>query len=134
YMIYAGEKVASVRQLVRTSAEITHAGGKFEPRPLFRMLGGILTYDSEWKPGLGDSFLSVLNGLGFEQRLDIGCAITEGAFEIDYPVNEASISKSDPSLSLINFFFRLLTRLQNLGTVSAINYKQYISAIGDETV
>jgi hypothetical protein len=132
YVIYAGKKVASVRKLQRTSAEITHAGGKFEPRPLFPILGGILTYDSEWKPSFGEPFLRTLDELAVEQKLDIGCAITEGAFEIDYLESKAHLSNSDSSLSLVNFFFRLLAKLQNLGTVSAIDYKQYINAIGGD--
>ncbi|MCB0490648.1 MAG: hypothetical protein KDC99_19400 [Cyclobacteriaceae bacterium] len=130
YVIYAGEKVASVRKLLRTSAQITHAGGKFEPRPLFPILGGILTYDSEWKPGLGDSLLRTLDELAVNQKLDIGCAITEGAFEVEYLGEKTLLAKSNASVSLINFFFRLLAKLQNLGTVSAIDYKQYINAIG----
>ena len=132
YVIYTGEKVASVRELLRTSAEITHAGGKFEPRPLFPILGGVLTYDSEWKPGLGDSLLRALDELTAEQKLDIGCTITEGAFEVEYLGGKTLLTKSDSSLSLVNFFFRLLAKLQNLGTVSAIDYKQYINAIGSD--
>jgi hypothetical protein len=130
YIFYAGEKVASVRKLLRTSAEITHAGGKFEPRPLSPILGGILTYESEWKPGLGKPLLHALNELAVEQKLDIGCTITEGAFEIEYFDGKTQLVKSDSSLSLVSFFFRLLAKLQNLGTVSAIDYKQYINAIG----
>ena len=130
YVIYAGEKVASVRKLLRTSAQITHAGGKFEPRSLFPILGGILTYDSEWKPGLGDSLLRTLDELAVTQKLDIGCTITEGAFEVEYLGKKTLLAKSDASVSLVNFFFRLLAKLQNLGTVSAIDYKQYINAIG----
>ncbi len=131
-VFYAGEKAASVRKLLRTSAEITHAGGKFEPRPLFPILGGILAYDSDWRPSFGEPFLRALDELAVEQKLDMGCAITEGAFEVNYLDNKAYLTNSDSSLSLVNFFFRLLAKLQNLGTVSAIDYKQYISAIGGD--
>ncbi len=129
HVFYAGEKVASVRRLLRTSAEITHAGGKFEPRPLFPILGGILAYDSEWHPSLGDPFLRALDELIIEQRLDIGCAITAGAFEINYPDDKAFLTISDSHLALVNFFFCMLSKLQNLGTVSAIDYSQYINEI-----
>lgn len=130
YVIYAGRKIESVRKLHRTSAEITHAGGKYEPRSPFPILGGILTYDSEWKPGLGDSFTRVLGELVVGQRLDFGCAITEGAFEINYSGDQVTLSNSEPSLSLVRFFFNLLAKLQSFGTVSAIDYSEYIKSLG----
>ncbi len=130
YVIYAGEKVESVRKLHRTSAEITHAGGKYEPRPPFPILGGILAYESEWKPGFGIPFTNVLGELTTHQRLELGCAITEGAFEIDYLEDKVSLTSSEPSLALVTFFFRLLARLQGLGTVSAIDYREYIKSLG----
>lgn len=132
YIFYAGDKVSSVRKLHRTSAEITHAGGKFEPRPLFQILGGILAYDSDWSPGFGDPFLRTFNELLDEQRLDIGCVIAEGSFEVDYNSGHSYVSTSNSSLSLVNFFFRLLSKLQGLGTVSAIDYQQYINAISGD--
>lgn len=50
---YAGEKIASVRRLRRTSAEFMHATGRSRttPKPI---LGGIVTYESGWSPPLGD--------------------------------------------------------------------------------
>lgn len=42
YLKYAGNKVASVRRLERTSVPIHHAGGTYPAKPLFRILGGIL--------------------------------------------------------------------------------------------
>lgn len=130
YVIYAGGKIESVRRLHRTSAEITHAGGKYIPRSPFPIIGGILVYDSEWKPGLGDSFIRVLGELANAQRLDLGCAVIEGAFGINYSGDQVTLTTSEPSLSLIHFFFTLLAKLQCLGTVSAIDYSEYINSLG----
>jgi hypothetical protein len=49
---YARKKVASVRRLRRTSLPIPHAGGTYPPRPLPKILGGLLTFESDWKPAL----------------------------------------------------------------------------------
>ena len=50
HVLYAGEKAASVRRLQRTSAPILHAGGAYEPRPLPRIVAGLVTYQSTWSP------------------------------------------------------------------------------------
>ena len=79
---YAANKVASVRRLRRTSVPIVHAGGEYQPKEPFRILGGILTTSSEWKPPLGSPFQDALAGLQQEGRLDFGCALQHGAFEV----------------------------------------------------
>src|SRR5467141_3373331 len=51
YLEYAADKVASVRRLKRTSVDIHHAGGVFPAKKLFKIVGGILSIDVEWKDG-----------------------------------------------------------------------------------
>ena len=51
---YAKEKVASVRRLCRTSLPIPYAGGTYDPKPPFPIIGGLLTFESEWCPPLGN--------------------------------------------------------------------------------
>lgn len=53
---YAQQKVASVRQLQRTSLPIPHAGGVYPPKALMPILGGLLTFESDWSPALGPSW------------------------------------------------------------------------------
>ena len=57
---YAQEKVASVRRLHRTSLPIPYAKGVYPPKPLIPILGGLLTFESEWSPALGASFDTAL--------------------------------------------------------------------------
>ncbi len=45
---YAQEKVASVRRLHRTTLPIPHAGGTYPAKSLIPILGGMLTFESEW--------------------------------------------------------------------------------------
>jgi hypothetical protein len=49
---YAGEKVASVRRLRRTTVPIPHAAGVHEAKKPGSILGGLLTLASSWKPPL----------------------------------------------------------------------------------
>ena len=129
HIIYAGNKVASVRKLLRTSREITHAGGLYPPRPLMPIIGGILAYDSDWTPGLGTPFIQSLENLDEVGRLDIGCTVTSGAFNVAYPAGKVQIEVSQVELALVYFLFHLLSRLQQVGTVPAIDYDRYIKTL-----
>jgi hypothetical protein len=79
---YAAKKIASVRRLTRTSAPIPHAGGVYEPRPLPRILGGILALDSDWSPLFGDPLRQVLAARDEDEALDLGCVLRHGGFEV----------------------------------------------------
>lgn len=127
---YAGSKAASVRKLHRTSARIAHAGGEYKPRNLFPIIAGILTYQSSWNPPFGDPLMQALRNRSTAERLDLGCAVAHGAFEAEYDNNgSAELSIHKGQLGLIYFFFRLLGRLQGLGTVPAIDYDIYLSRV-----
>jgi hypothetical protein len=130
---YAGQKIASVRRLARTSAPIIHAGGRYDPKPPPRILGGLLTLGSTWSPPLGESFRSALAGLVTEGALDLGCTLDGGAW---YQVKNndvqdvASLVVSDKNTALVVFFLRLLSQLQQMGTVPAMDFDQYMSVLG----
>lgn len=127
---YAGAKAESVRRLHRTSAPIPHAGGTFPPKEPFNILAGILTLGSLWTPALGSSFEEVICSLPTLQRIDLGCALQAGAFEVKYSHDRSPmIIKSGPSDSLIFFFLKLLSRLQVLATVTAIDIEAYARSL-----
>ena len=69
---YAQNKVASVRRLHRTSLSIPHAGGIYKPKQLIPILGGILTFESDWSPAFGKSLINALEGGDADGRLDQG--------------------------------------------------------------
>ena len=123
---YAAEKVASVRRLRRTTVPIVHAGGEFSPREAPRIVGGILCTGSDWRPALGEPLLEVLNGLGDEQLLDIGCALQGGVFVTDRLGGHVTTTDSQDDLSLVFFIFWLLDLLQRMGTVPAIDYAEWL--------
>lgn len=122
---YAGEKIESVRRLRRTSAEFGHASGRSRtaPKPI---LGGIVTFHSGWTPPFGDAFDAALNSLPVNQRVDLGCALCDGGFEVIYEDEGVpQLTRSEADSSLIFFFLRLLHRLQQIATVPAIEYVEY---------
>lgn len=122
---YAGDKIASVRRLHRTHAEFAHATGRSRtaPKPI---LGGIVTYESGWSPALGVAFESALRASHVDNRIDLGCALSDGGFEVVYDKQGApQLTKSNADTSLIFLFLRLLHRLQMMATVPAIDYLEY---------
>lgn len=124
-VIYAGKKVASVRKLYRTSADIYHAGGKHEPKKPFPIVGGILSYASDWKPSMGKPFINTLKSLSKNSMLDLGCVAKVGIFETSYNSDEIEVSIKSSKIALSLFMFHLLEKLQALATVTAIDYKAY---------
>jgi hypothetical protein len=125
---YAGEKAASVRRLHRTSAPVPHVEGIARPRPLPRIVAGILTYQSSWTPPFGDSFRDALAGLGADEQLDVGCALIHGAFEVGYMAGrEVDLRLAEGPRSLVQFLMRLLKQLQALATAPAIDYEAYLA-------
>jgi hypothetical protein len=127
YMEYAGKKTESVRKLYRTSAAIPYAGGTYPPKPLHRILSGILTTRSGWNEPYSDPFKKCIEAYTTDQQVDCGCVLTGGSFFYDYKNN--TLRKCGKDESLVYFFLQLLILLQNMGTVPAIDLAEYMKAL-----
>lgn len=125
---YAGEKAASVRKLYRTSAEIPFVGGVYRPKPLHKILAGIITIESGWKDPLGETLKRNLATEDFNFQVDFGCAIKHGSFWVE---NEPKlmVRRSAPDEALLFFFLQLLKALQSIGTVPAIKIDEYAKVL-----
>lgn len=123
YIEYAGQKAASVRKLHRTSVSITHAGGTFAARPPFPILAGIVAPKASWADGLGVSFKNALPA--GDDVLDCGCALEHGTFDSF----DGSLQVVPTEGALIYFLFRMLAKLQSLGTVPTIDWGAYAKII-----
>jgi hypothetical protein len=120
---YAQEKVASVRRLHRTSLPIPHAGGIHPPKPLIPILGGLLTFESEWTPAMGPSLKKALTGDEGDGRLDIGCIASHGHFFFDQAsASYQFVIEQKPATA---FLFKLISQLQFSGTVPMIDIEAY---------
>jgi hypothetical protein len=118
---YAQEKVASVRRLYRTSLPIPHAGGTYPPKPLLHIFGGLLTFESEWKPALGQSLTNALVSAP-EERLDLGCVAAHGTFGCDDSGCYTITRGGKPATA---FLLELIARLQSSATVPMIDVRAY---------
>jgi len=148
YIEYAGNKIESVRRLKRTSTSIIDRGKPYDPRPLTKIIGGILTSTNTIaKTTTIENHLAKLKGL---RGIDMGCAVDYGAFFVEHNGEEdakitdpmgritnyyedrtqTKIEFSNADVSLVSFFFQLMRYLQqSIGTVAAIDLNEYSQAI-----
>lgn len=127
YLEYAGKKAASVRSLFRTSDPIPHAGGVYPPKPLIPITAGIIATRVDWSEGFGAAFRTNHQALAGDFRLDAGVALHAGAFDVYAGPNDYTFADKDTAL--VFFIFRLLQRLQSVGTVGAINWNAYAAEL-----
>jgi len=125
-LLYAAGKAESVRRLSRTSVPIAHAGGEFPAKPLFPIVAGIIAGAIEWAGGFASSaFRKSYKSLSELERLDCGLAVSGGCFDM----YSGTLEVAPPHQALAYFLFRLLQKLQSLGTVPAVDWNAYASAL-----
>lgn len=130
YVDYAGDKVASVRRLVRTNASIVDARGLIEqPRRPEPILGILLATRSDWSPAFSATGQSKLLSLSDDRVLNIGCVANSGSWERIDTDGQDKLVISDSKTNLGSFLFTLLTRLQRFGTVPAMEYATWNDAL-----
>ncbi|WP_165734115.1 DUF6602 domain-containing protein [Polaribacter sp. 20A6] len=158
-IVYAGDKIESVRKLFRTSTNIVDRGRLFKPRALTKILGGILTIETKITDTTIEGHLKKLKNL---KSIDIGCAVNHKSFYVDYNKDDSifnipkdndltheehnelintfynsrtvkDIEFSKKNNSLVTFFLQLTRYLQqSIGTVAAIDLSEYAKAINFE--
>ncbi len=122
-VVYAQDKVASVRRLHRTSLPIPYAKGTYPAKPLIPILGGILTFESDWKPALGQAISNAQQGGDPLGRLDIGCVAAHGYFSRDPQTDlYETFVGGKPATA---FLLKLISMLQFSGTVPMIDVQAY---------
>lgn len=129
YIDYAADKAASVRRLFRTSGlvpQLAQTATRVQPR---RILAGIVADRTAWAGGLGDSLVHALGELDGDHQLDIGCALDKGMFELPEGAASDQLERADAEIGLAMFAMRLVARLNATGTVPALDYDVYTSAL-----
>ena len=120
---YAQAKLSSVRRLHRTSLPIPHAGGVYPPKNPITILGGLLTFESDWTPCFGDPIKTALSKDQDLGRLDIGCVAAHGHFFKDRGVGHyLFVEEQKPATA---FLLKLISDLQLSGTVPMIDVMAY---------
>lgn len=120
---YAKRKVASVRRLHRTSLPIPHAGGTYPAKIPPPIMGGLLAFESEWTPPLGEPLIRALERPdSSDGRLDLGCVAAHGLFGCDAALCHTLTPLAKPATA---FLFELIARLQSIATVPMIDIRAY---------
>ncbi|WP_172587663.1 DUF6602 domain-containing protein [Shewanella xiamenensis] len=128
YLDYAGDKAKSVRDLERTTIPIIHAGGQYPAKPPINIISGIIAPRVGWKNGIDDgSFLSNFVELQGQRKLDFVLALSDKSFDVFEGANHFGPAKN----SLAYFIFRLLQKLQSLGTVPAVDWNKYAEVMSE---
>lgn len=153
YVLYAGDKVESVRKLFRTTSSIIDRGQVRAARSLTKILGGILTLESKITDNTIEKHVKSLKGL---KSIEMGCATNFKSFYVDFIKDDSILSRRVNSNeehnklllefyenrkfdsiefsykynSLVTFFLQLSRYLQqSIGTVAAIDLGAYAEAI-----
>ena len=118
---YASEKIESVTKLLRTSLPIPHAGGTFPAKNPHNIIGGILTFECDWKPAFGNALKTALDNF---PNLSMGCVAAYGYFYEDKDDKTIYHYKSEGKAATA-FLFKLISELQFCGTVPMIDVLAY---------
>lgn len=119
---YSKTKIASVRNLYRTSLPIPTANGEAKAKVPHHIIGGIVALESSWKDAMSSSLLKCLKEEDLSREIDIGCIAKHGIFWVDEDRCH-SVELSDSAATL--FIFELIARLQLLATVPMIDVRAY---------
>ena len=125
---YAGAKIASVRELKRTSTPIMYSTGTMPPKDLHKIIGGLLTTSTSLK-NPEKSIRECLISLDSNHEIDLICCLKNSSYLIEYLNNNVELHKNKDNEILIYMFLQLLLLLQKIGTVPAIDLIQYAKAI-----
>lgn len=120
---YAQKKLASVRRLHRTSLPIPYAKGTYPAKPPIPISGGLLTFESDWSPALGESFRKALENGEDGDCLDMGCIAAHGWFNLNRKSGSYEIHNGGKPAT--SFLFNLIAQLQFSGTVPMIDVQAY---------
>lgn len=117
YLEYAQDKIESVRRLHRTSRSMIASGEKVPPRKLVDIIGGLLTKSSIAQGRIRD-YLAEYTSVNMVCMADAGTGFRR---------SDGSIEMSSAGEALPAFFYLLLDELYKLGTVAAIDIREYAS-------
>jgi hypothetical protein len=118
---YAARKIASVRALHRTSLPIPSAGGMQPAKPPGPIIGGLVTFESEWSPPMGEPLRNALVAADAVASLDLGCVAAHGIF---MQADSGLLIEADTRAATA-FLLELIARLQAIATVPMIDVRAY---------
>ena len=118
---YANSKIESVTKLKRTSRYTISSGRTQPPRKPTDILGGLLAVDGINNQSLEKHVLHCTN-------IKLGCIASKTTFFVPKDYADKTVVFSSAEETLLAFFFLLLDELYKMGTVAAIDIRDYANA------
>lgn len=112
---YADKKIQSVLDLKRTSRPMIASGVEVQARSLTSIIGGLLTDE------LGCRLETIKKHMAASRNLSIICAAEGGTF---HRIKD-EVQASSEEEAVFSFFYLFLDELFKLGTVAAIDIRDY---------
>lgn len=134
---YASEKISSVRGLFRTSAFYTGDGEKRPPKPLFRIVGGLIAREFSIKhKRIMDVLYEIRNAPDENANIDVILTAKDGYidfFNEDYhKAGSSGVDSCQTEGAAIKGIFRLIRVLVEQGTVGAIDWRRYYNSLSED--
>lgn len=127
---YAAKKAASVRRLKRTSISVPHAGGRFAPVKPKEIIAGFLALTGGTRFCSPKELSRFLKALPNTERLHLACILQRGSIALDIGKNrKLRVTTFPAEQALIQFFLSLLSALQKVGTVPAMDIQAYAASL-----
>lgn len=95
----------------------------YPPKPPVPIIGGLLMFESDWKPPLGEALQTALYKGAGDQRLNMRCVAAHGNF-IYHPTPSAYEIQPE-NRPATAFLFEFIAQLQFSGTVPMIDIRAY---------
>lgn len=131
YLVYAGAKAASVRNLFRTSAIIQHIEGQASKKEPFNIVAGIISARNGWKDGVNSqSFKLWHKALREDEYLDCGLSVEGSSF--DTFDQSGDFIFGPKSNALVFFLFRFMRKLQLMGSSQPADWNLYAQQLSSE--
>jgi hypothetical protein len=121
-IVYSQKKIASVRRLYRTSAKVQTVDGLRPGKTPQHILGGFLAFDCRWKRPVDKTLARALKADQSDGCLDLGCIAAHGTFGCN---GADRMTVCYDSHAATCFLLEIMTRLQECGTVPAIDFRAY---------
>ncbi|MBK9148394.1 MAG: hypothetical protein IPM12_11345 [Flavobacteriales bacterium] len=125
-LAYASEKAASVRRMKRTSVGYMNGDVPMKPKPQIDIIAGIVALEATLTLQTAKGLAKALLPLAGDGILNCGLAVKGCSFDT---FTAGTITISNQETALMHFLFRLLGRLQIVGSVPAVNWAEYAKVL-----
>jgi len=126
---YASEKAASVRNMTVTSVPYNSNGHVVPKKAPINIIAGIIGLEATAKLQTVQGVASSLKP--FVDKAELNCGLAMNGCAFDTFSSDGGVMLSNKETALMHFLFRLLGRLQQVGTVPAVDWEKYAEVLSE---